>query len=152
MKVHARISADAVDRCVYIDLQNIEDQPFKRYKFLPEKIDDDLLERLARLLIREESKLVEIKLSDDVRDELRRKLALEKRRNEEALAEADQADEAAEADAEAAAWAARRFTRKAKKRTQKGGWKINKEGFERLCVDADSGDLIFFDSVAVQVI
>jgi len=70
----------------------------------------------------------------------------------EALAEADQADEAAEADAEAAAWAARRFTRKAKKRTQKGGWKINKEGFERLCVDADSGDLMFFDSVAVQVI
>jgi hypothetical protein len=88
MKVLVRIQADAVDRCVYIDLQNIEDLPFKRYKFLPDKVDDELLDRLARLLVRKESKLVEVKLSDDVRDEFRRQLEQEKRRNEEELAEA----------------------------------------------------------------
>ena len=88
MNVQIGILAHAADRCVYIDLQNIEDQPLKRYKFVPEKVDDELLERLARLLVREESQLVEVKLSEDVRDELRRQLELEKRRNEEELAEA----------------------------------------------------------------
>lgn len=88
MKVHIRILAHPADRCVYIALQNIEELPFQRYKFSPEKVDAGLLDRLARVLVRKESKLVEVKISDDVRDELRRKLALEKRREGEDLAQA----------------------------------------------------------------
>ena len=89
MKVHIRILAHAADRCVYIGLRNLEDQPIKRYKFAPEKICDELLERLARLLIREELNLIEVKpVSDDVRDELRRQLELDKIREEEDLAQA----------------------------------------------------------------
>ena len=88
MKVHMRIHARAADKCIYIDLRNLEDQPLKRYKFPPEKVDDELLERLARLLIREESRLVEVSIDDDYREELRRRIELDKRRDEEALAEA----------------------------------------------------------------
>jgi hypothetical protein len=88
MKVHIRVAANAADKSIYIDLRNLGDQPYKRYKFSPDKVDDELLERLARLLIREESTLVEVEICDDVRDELRRRLELEKRRDEEDLAEA----------------------------------------------------------------
>ncbi|RLA50125.1 MAG: hypothetical protein DRR42_13985 [Gammaproteobacteria bacterium] len=88
MNVHIRVFAHAADKCIYIDLRNLENQPFKRYKFSPDKVDDELLERLARLLIREESTLVEVKVCDNVRDELRRRLELEKCRDEEDLAEA----------------------------------------------------------------
>jgi hypothetical protein len=48
----------------------------------------EFLERLARLLLREESKLVEVQVCDDVRDELRRQVEEDKRRNEEDLAQA----------------------------------------------------------------
>ena len=89
LKVHIRLLADAVDKCVYISLRNLEDQPIKRYKFAPEKISTELLERLARLLIREELFLVEVKqVPDDVRDELRRQVELDKVREEEDFAQA----------------------------------------------------------------
>lgn len=102
MKVHMRIHARSADRCIYIDLRNLEDQPVKRYKFPPEKVDDELLERLARLLIREESRLVEVSIDDDYRDELRRRIELDKRRDEEVLAAARahlEAEKQAEEDA-----------------------------------------------------
>ena len=103
MKVHIRLLAHAADRCVYIGLRNLEDQPIKRYKFVPEKISAELLERLARLLIREEFFLVEVKpVADDVRDELRRQVELDKIREEQdiALARADlEAERLAEQEA-----------------------------------------------------
>jgi hypothetical protein len=86
MRVYIRLLADAVDRCIYIDLRNIEQQAVKRYKFSPQQIDDVLLERLAQLLVRKESLLVNVEVSTNVRDELRRKLEIEKRRDEEDLA------------------------------------------------------------------
>lgn len=80
-----------------------------------------------------------------------------------ALAEADQAAKAAEADADTAAWAAKRLKRRVRKRAHKGGWKLNKSssGFKQLSVEAAelidkgddvSSDLMFFDSVAAQVL
>lgn len=88
LNIHIRILAHPADRCIYLIFRNLEDQPNKRYKFLPEAVDDVLLERLARVLIREESKLVEVQVSDGVRGELRRQLEQEKNRNEEDLAQA----------------------------------------------------------------
>jgi hypothetical protein len=116
MKVHIRLLAHPEDRCIYIFLQNIEDLPLKRYKFLPEKVDAELLDRLARVLVRKESKLVEVKLSDDVRDELRRKLELEKRGQEEELARAHayrEAEKLAEEEAKLANRARRGLARAA---------------------------------------
>ena len=94
MRVQIRLLASAEDRCIYVDLLNLEAQPTKRYKLAPEKVDEALLDRLARLLIREESILVEVKISDDTRAELRRKLEQEKRRLAEEQARADAAAEA----------------------------------------------------------
>ncbi len=88
LKAHVCILAHPEDRCVYIILQNLEELPFKRYKFVPKKVDAELLDRLVRVLLRKESKLLEVKLSDDVRDELRRKLELEKRHKADELAKA----------------------------------------------------------------
>jgi len=102
MTAQIRVVASAPDRCIYIELNNLEEQPQKRYKFAPEKVDEDLLDRLARMLVREESKLVEVKISDDVRDEFRRKVELEQRRNEEEMADAlayREAERAAEKEA-----------------------------------------------------
>jgi len=88
MPVHIRIEADSADQCVYIHLRNLENQPYKRYNFPASKLDHTLLERLAKLLIREESKLVEVEVPDDFRSELRRRLEIENRQKEEELAKA----------------------------------------------------------------
>ena len=88
INVHMQIIAHPADKCVYINLRNLEDQPAKRYKFSPELIGYEFLERLARLLLREESKLVEVQVCDNVRDNLRRQVEADKRQNEEDLAQA----------------------------------------------------------------
>jgi rubrerythrin len=88
MPVHIRVEAAPADRCVYVHLLNLESQPYKRYKFSADKVDGALLERLAKLLVREESKLIEVEVSDDMRSELRRRLEIENRRREEELARA----------------------------------------------------------------
>lgn len=88
INVHIQILAHPADRCIYIVLRNLEDRPGKRYKFSPDTLNMELLERLARLLIREESSLVEVQVCSDVRDELRRQVEKDKRRREEDLAQA----------------------------------------------------------------
>jgi len=102
MKAHIRMLADPANKRISINLRNLENLPFKRYKFSPESIDDELLERLARMLIRQESTLVEVKVRDEVRDELRRKIETEKRQKEQDLAAAYallEAEKLAEEDA-----------------------------------------------------
>lgn len=87
IQITIRLLADPARRCVYIDLRNIESQPVKRYKFAPEKLDDALLERIGRLLLRQESRLVSIDLDDSFRNELRLKLEAQKAEQARALAE-----------------------------------------------------------------
>jgi hypothetical protein len=88
MRVHIRILADAAGRCIQTLLYNLEEPPFKRYKFTPDTFTPEILERLAFLLVREEKVLVEVVVSQDYRDRLRLQLEEEKRRNEEDLATA----------------------------------------------------------------
>jgi hypothetical protein len=88
LKVQIRILACPPDRCIYIELWNVEDQPHKRYRFAPSRLQEELLDRLARVLVREETRLVAVALSDDFRDDLRRRLEHDKRREEEDLAAA----------------------------------------------------------------
>ena len=88
MKVHIRFLADAAEKCVYIQLRNLESQPVKRYKFAPERVDEKLLERLASMLIRKESNLVEVEVCQDFRGELRRRIEEETRAKERDLAAA----------------------------------------------------------------
>ena len=94
LKVQIRILASPENRCLYIDLLNVEALPTKRYKLPPEKLTDTLLDRLARMLMREESVLVEVKVSDDAREQLREKLEAERRRQAMEQAKVDAAIEA----------------------------------------------------------
>jgi len=85
MFIRIRLVAQAADRCVRVIIRNIEQQALKRYTFPPEELNSDLLERLARLLLREEEALVELTVSDEYRQVLRRQIDEEKRRENKAL-------------------------------------------------------------------
>ena len=113
MPVHIRIEAKPADKCIYVHLRNLEAQPYKRYKFSAGQLDQALLERIAKVLIREESKLVEVEVSRDIRSELRRRLEIDNRRREEELAKAY-----AEIEAEKKAEAQAKPTYRAKKALQ----------------------------------
>ena len=91
LRVQIRLLASAEHRCLYIDLFNIEAQALRRHKLAPEKLDETLLDRLGRMLLREETVLVETRVSEETRAELRRKLEAEKHRlaEERARAEAE---------------------------------------------------------------
>ena len=110
MRVYVRVLAHPADRCINILRRNHEHLPDKRYKFLPEELDDELLERLARLFIREESTLVTVEVGTDLRDELRERLEEERLREEEDMAEA-----LAEQEAERKAEEYARFVNRAKR-------------------------------------
>ena len=88
MHVRIRIVANAEERCIQIILRNLEESPVKQYKFSPDKFTPALLQRLARLLVREETTLVEVALSGDYRERLRRQLEEERRKKEEDLEKA----------------------------------------------------------------
>jgi hypothetical protein len=89
LKVQIRLLASPEDRCLYLDLLNIEDRAVKRYKLSPENLDEALLDRVARMLVREEETLFAVKLSDDARAELRRQVEEDKQRKALELAEAE---------------------------------------------------------------
>jgi hypothetical protein len=88
MKVHIRLLANPAEKCVNIHLRNLESEPVKKYKIAPEKVNEELLERLARLLIRDETHLVEVQIDEDFRSELRRKIEEDNLAKERDLAQA----------------------------------------------------------------
>ena len=87
LKAQIRITASAADRCVFIHLRNIEHEPMKRYRFAPSDLKDEVLERLARMLLREESQLAEVSVSTDFRLTLQQQLEEEKLQVEKHIAE-----------------------------------------------------------------
>ena len=121
MKVHIRISANLVDKCINVLLRNLEDQPHKRYRFDPESVNDELLERLANILIREETKLVEVEVSDAFRRELQHQIEAAKREKAEELAEAYAEIEVAKQLAEES-----KFTQRAKRAISKGNYELTR--------------------------
>jgi hypothetical protein len=93
MSVHIRVRADSVERRIEVCLYNLETQPFKRYRLLPGDFNNTLLQRLARLLLREESVLVKIDLSTDYRARLRQQIDQERAEKQRQCAESpDKAD------------------------------------------------------------
>ena len=94
LKVHIRILAHLEERCIHFYLRNLEEKPLKRHRFAPEAINESLLERLANVLLRKEKQLVEIRVSEEVRSDLRRQLDAEQRIKVQQLEEANAAREA----------------------------------------------------------
>ncbi len=97
MRPHIRVLADPHENCVHVLLRNIEDEPLRRYRFNPEQFDQQLLERLARVMLREERALVQVAVSESVRQQLQARLQqdalLKTQRLEQAQAEAVAAEE-----------------------------------------------------------
>jgi hypothetical protein len=71
LKVRIGIVASPADRCIYIHLRNLEATPRKRYKFSAERVDTALLDRLSRLILRQETDLVTVELCPETRQRLR---------------------------------------------------------------------------------
>ena len=85
MRVQVRILADPDNRCIHVLLRNLESEPMRRYRFNPEQLDHHRLERLGRVLLREERALVQVEVSPAVRQQLRARLDEEARLKAETL-------------------------------------------------------------------
>lgn len=97
MIVQIRIAANPADECVHITFRNVERQAVKRYKFAPERLNMEFLDRLAMVLIRRVPQLLEQKVDDRFRVQLRNKINRDKRLNDAGLARAYAESEATKA-------------------------------------------------------
>lgn len=100
LTVQIRIRACAVDKCIYITLKNLEDRPLRRYTFAPESIDQALFERLAKVLIREEEKLVDMKVDAALRKNLQDQIERERLMKKNDISKALMAEQAEIAEKE----------------------------------------------------
>jgi hypothetical protein len=81
------IQSHPADRCVYVYLQNFEKEPLKRYSFNPEQLTIELLEKIARILLREETELVKVTVSDHFREQLQQQVRSERLKKEQEVAQ-----------------------------------------------------------------
>ena len=95
LRSHLRIVADPDDRAVHVMLRNLEATPTRSYRFEPGQLDPAMLERMARLMLRQERTLVQVEVSESVRRQLQARLA------EEATARAAEIEQARREDDEA---------------------------------------------------
>ncbi|MEZ5570879.1 MAG: hypothetical protein R3E64_02555 [Halioglobus sp.] len=89
MMVHIRIAANAADSSVHVGFRCLEQQPVKRYRFAPEDVTDELLERIAKVLMRQLTTLVDKKKVDPrLRHQLRSQIEQERFETEQDIAQA----------------------------------------------------------------
>lgn len=86
--VNIHIAANPANECIQITFRNVERQAIKRYRFPPERINMEFLDRLAKVLIRQVPQLLQQKVDDKLRIQLRNRINREKRLNEDDLARA----------------------------------------------------------------
>jgi hypothetical protein len=84
-----RITADSVEQCIRVELRNFFQDPDPRYhRFSTESFNEDVMERLAQLLLRKIPFLSESKVSESYRDQLRSQLEDEQAQRDEDMARA----------------------------------------------------------------
>lgn len=71
MIAHVRLAANPSGRNVHILFRNVERKPLNRYVFPPEAVDDELIERVAKVFIRQVPMLVDRTVDASVREPLR---------------------------------------------------------------------------------
>lgn len=86
MMAHVRITANPADKSIRFVLRNIEPEPIKRYSFSPDAIDDELLERVAKVLLRRIPKLVERTVDSAFRAQLQDRIAQERQETAQDIA------------------------------------------------------------------
>jgi len=88
MMVHIRITANAAKRSVQIGLRNLEQQPVKRYSFPPADVTEELLERLAKVLLRQLPRLEEKQVDPGLRQHLQSQIKQQRYETEQDLTRA----------------------------------------------------------------
>jgi hypothetical protein len=88
MMIHLRIAASGADRSIQVGLRNLEQQPVKRYRFAPENVTDELLERIAKVLLRQLPQLVDQTVDPGVRNQLQHQIEQERFEFEQDIAQA----------------------------------------------------------------
>ncbi len=86
MMAHVRITANPADKSIRFVLRNIEPEPIKRYSFSPDAIQDELLERVAKVLLRRIPKLVERAVDSAFRAQLQDRIAQERQETAQDIA------------------------------------------------------------------
>jgi hypothetical protein len=71
MTAHVRLAVNPSGRNIHIIFRNVERIPLNRYAFPPEAVDDELIERVAKVLLRQVPVLVDRKVDASVRDQQR---------------------------------------------------------------------------------
>jgi hypothetical protein len=82
-----RVLSSPVDHCIYVDFRNFEETPFARYRFNPDQLTIEMLEKIARVLLRKEAKLVSFDVSEEFRGELQKQLEVDRLTKEKDVAE-----------------------------------------------------------------
>lgn len=75
MTAHVRLAANLAGRNIHIVFRNVERKPLNRYAFLPDAVDDELIERVAKVFLRQVPVLVERKVDAGVHDQQRSQIA-----------------------------------------------------------------------------
>lgn len=87
--VRVRLTPDLQRGCVWLELRNLDALGVQRYPLAPERIDEELLDAVAHLVLRESSRLAQLTgsvVDDDQREDLQRQLARAQRRRDAELA------------------------------------------------------------------
>jgi hypothetical protein len=82
------IKAEPAAKSVKVQLRNIEDEPVREYLLQPDRIDEELLDRLGRLLLRETDTFITTTVPDEVRRELQAESERRERERRQIAAEA----------------------------------------------------------------
>lgn len=86
MPANISVQAHLANRCVYVYLRNFTKEPFKKYRLAPEQLTPALLEKLARILLREEAELIKVSISDPVREKLQSQIKNDQLEKEKEIA------------------------------------------------------------------
>lgn len=86
--VRVRLTPDLERGCVWLELRNLDALGVQRYPLAPERVDEELLDAVANLVLREPSRFAELTgsvVDDDRREDLQRRLARAQRQRDAEL-------------------------------------------------------------------
>ena len=78
MIAHVRLAANLAGKNIHIIFRNVERTPLNRYAFPPEALDDEVIERVAKVFLRKVPVLVDRKVDASVRDQQRSEIEQDK--------------------------------------------------------------------------
>lgn len=87
MPASIAIQSHPVDRCIYVYLRNFTSEALKRHRFSPDQLTPELFDKIARILLRKETELVQVSISTHAREKLKNQVQSEQQAKEKEIAE-----------------------------------------------------------------